>query len=197
MLDNGTAMDEQIKTVLEGFRATVLENRAYRKVTRGIQATGKTITWILGSVPAYFLMMALCVLTGLINFYIVLEHSGTTGGMQIMAGDSETAQLWMSAGFVIYGTLIGYAKRMELLSIGAIVWIYYAIGIFFATINGQIVPQGLLATVVYIITAISIPAIVVSKHKENNWKRLYEESLATFEAYKVTNGRFNQNPQSE
>lgn len=189
-------MDEQIQSVLTGFRATILENRAVKKISRGLQSTGKTITWVLGSVPAYFLMMALCVLTGLINFYIVLEFPDSTGGIQLMAGESHQAQLYLSAGFVIYGTIVGYTKRMEVLSIGALLWIYYAMGIFFGTISGEVIPQGLLATVVYISSAISIPAIVVSKAKEDRWKKLYMDSLATFETYqKVTNGRNSANPQ--
>lgn len=178
------SMDEQIKAVLRGFKTTLIDNPALRKFGLGIQATGKTLTWVMGLTPAYFLMMALCIIGGLINFYVVLATE-TFGGIHLVVGPSHHAQLTYCIFLVCYGAIVGYSKRMELLAIGSVIWGYYALQISIATLQGIIVPQGMLATLYLIIGVFAIAGRIVERARREQAEKELRESTATLQAYKA------------
>lgn len=178
-------MDEQIQSVSDALNR-LIEQRGIRHVFRGAQAIIKYIWWMFGQISPFFLMMALCVGAGMVNYQLAINPAGF-GGIQAVAGDSAVNQQFVSVMMVLFGAMIGYTKRNELLTLGVLFWLYYGIVIGWNTANGAIIPQGFLA---FIYTIIGVLGIARASYELQLREKVAKE-LAAIKALRANNGRAN------
>lgn len=187
-------MDEQMKKVQERLN-TLLNNSHIRTVWKGFRAVLRLIWWSVGQIDSYFIVSALLVGRGLIEFYILLNSPATMTGLGAV---SSTNAIGLATLMILLGWVTSHFKRVELLVLALGYWVYYGGAIVAATLAGRIPPTGYAAALYVVLLSI---AVIRASYAEVQRQILLEQfatGVAQVKALEsALNGRETSRPASD
>ena len=123
---------ENWKTIKQGLHL-IWTNETVTGLRQLVSTILKGIVWLIGKIDAYGVLSALFILQGTVNLYALLILPERRGGLSALATDPHV-QLGIAIGMIIAGWLVANFRRLEILSLGSLFWVYYALRLMYATL---------------------------------------------------------------